>query len=1822
MASKIKTALIMSSAILSAASLPAFAQTLNSGNGPRSDGNAKMRWVDEVAPRTITTETRQNMTSESVEEVLTDPGFTTLPSLAATGGDNLGSHVATQDLDMAQNLIINVAAPVDIFDAANKSYVDAAAEGAKDNLGDHTATQVLKMMNFEIVGLPSPLTPTSATNRAYVDTKVLEAKDNLGNHTAQMALKMSNFRIVEMATPVNAADGANKAYVDQMAAAAKDNLGNHTATLNLDMATKSIINLATPVDATDAANKGYVDGVLDGAVDTITVEIDALKARKINTTAGILGGGDLSQDRTLSFDTVWGDARYALAARVMSAGTGLTGGGSLAGDRSFALSGQALALHNLAVNGFFVRTGLGTVGARSILGTTGGGITVTNGNGVAGHPTLAVDDSVVATLAGAQTFSGAKNFTLSPTVPAPLALADAVNKGYVDTAIAGVKTDIGNLSSRRIDTVDGIKGGGDLSANRTLSFDTVWGDARYALSARTLTAGDGLSGGGDLSANRSLAVDGTVVRTSGAQTIAGLKTFQNLTGTEFRQAAGQDGVALLGRAGGTGAFEVKVTPGTLTADRTLTLADGDTTLVAGTMVPTTRSLATGSGLTGGGDLSANRTLGIDSAVVATLAGTQVVTGGKTFTFPPTVPAPVAGTDAANKSYVDAAISGAISAAAYTAGDGLSLTGRTFAVDGSVVRTSRAIATASGLTGGGDLTANRTLGIDATVVATLAGAQTFAGAKTFTLAPTVPAPTLATDAANKKYVDDTVSGSVAAAAYAAGDGMTLTGRTFAVDPTVVRTSGAQTLLGAKTFGAPIQISGATTSTAGAEVVLTAPILTADRTVTFADGNTTLVAGTMVPTTRSIATGTGLTGGGDLSANRTLGIDSTVVATLAGAQTFSGAKTFSLPPTVPTPVSGGDATNKTYVDGAITGAVTAAAYTAGDGLSLTGRTFAVDGSVVRTSRSITAGSGLTGGGDLSANRTLGIDSSVVATLAGAQTFAGAKTFTLAPTVPAPTLATDAANKKYVDDTVSGSVAAAAYTAGDGMTLSGRTFAVDPTVVRTSGAQTLLGTKTFGAPIQISGAATSTAGTEVILTAPILTADRTVTFADGNTTLVPGTMVPTTRSLATGSGLTGGGDLSANRTLGIDSTVVATLAGAQTFAGAKTFSLSPTVPAPTLGTHAVNKDYLDTALANFTPPQNYSAGDGLTLTSGVFAADDTVLRSTGSYANPAWLTALAGSKITGTISIANGGTGATTASAARTALDVPSTAGLGAAGTWGISISGNAATATTAGKWTTPRSFTIGATAKTVDGSAPVSWSLAEIGAQPDLGFTPVNKAGDTGIGTLQFLEGTAGGVRFGHASQTDANDGFIAAGRFGTGLNIVGTQTATGTGRQVRVWGSLIDSAGTAYITNSGTWSIGITGNAGTATKLSTSRTISISGDVTGAATFDGSANAPITATLSNSGVTAGTYGSGTTIPSITVDAKGRITAASASSIGFPVTSVAGKTGAVTLVSADITDATSANTAGKIVERDASGNFAAGTISAALNGNAATATRLAADRTINGVVFNGTGNINVADLRDSNGKTLIDGTGVASAVNYVTLTNAATGGTVQLLTAGTDVNVPLEISTKGTGALSLGNGAGNVMVRPGANQFRLYDDSNDNYINVNVKEMTDNYSLNFATDGNTTLTAGTMLATDDLLASGSTATGAVKYNGTTALVGAFYGGTTSPASTDAARLNYGGHLYANQFFASAYYYFSDQRLKKDVVALEGMGLINELRPVSYTWKGDDRKALGLIAQEVEAVYPTAVTTNEEGIKAVDYIQLIAPMLAAIQDLDARVKELEAR
>jgi hypothetical protein len=112
-------------------------------------------------------------------------------------------------------------------------------------------------------------------------------------------------------------------------------------------------------------------------------------------------------------------------------------------------------------------------------------------------------------------------------------------------------------------------------------------------------------------------------------------------------------------------------------------------------------------------------------------------------------------------------------------------------------------------------------------------------------------------------------------------------------------------------------------------------------------------------------------------------------------------------------------------------------------------------------------------------------------------------------------------------------------------------------------------------------------------------------------------------------------------------------------------------------------------------------------------------------------------------------------------------------------------------------------------------------------------------------------------------------------------------------------------------------------------------------------------------------------------------------------------------------------------------------------------------------------------------------------------------------------------------------------------------------------------------------------------------------------------------------------------------SDARLKTNVTPLANvLEKLHEIRGVSYEWNeeakvtGRDpgRREVGVIAQEVEAVFPELVVTlGEKSYKAVDYGKLTAILIEAVKELrtekeaqlqelrtekDAQIAALEAR
>ncbi|UOR06437.1 tail fiber domain-containing protein [Hymenobacter aerilatus] len=111
----------------------------------------------------------------------------------------------------------------------------------------------------------------------------------------------------------------------------------------------------------------------------------------------------------------------------------------------------------------------------------------------------------------------------------------------------------------------------------------------------------------------------------------------------------------------------------------------------------------------------------------------------------------------------------------------------------------------------------------------------------------------------------------------------------------------------------------------------------------------------------------------------------------------------------------------------------------------------------------------------------------------------------------------------------------------------------------------------------------------------------------------------------------------------------------------------------------------------------------------------------------------------------------------------------------------------------------------------------------------------------------------------------------------------------------------------------------------------------------------------------------------------------------------------------------------------------------------------------------------------------------------------------------------------------------------------------------------------------------------------------------------------------RLDVGGSIYATGVIIS-----SDARFKTDVRPLTGAlagalalrGVRYRLNALGLSRGGDAGQQVGLLAQEVEKVYPELVSTDAQGYKAVNYAQLTPVLLEAIRELAAEAATQRAR
>jgi len=87
-------------------------------------------------------------------------------------------------------------------------------------------------------------------------------------------------------------------------------------------------------------------------------------------------------------------------------------------------------------------------------------------------------------------------------------------------------------------------------------------------------------------------------------------------------------------------------------------------------------------------------------------------------------------------------------------------------------------------------------------------------------------------------------------------------------------------------------------------------------------------------------------------------------------------------------------------------------------------------------------------------------------------------------------------------------------------------------------------------------------------------------------------------------------------------------------------------------------------------------------------------------------------------------------------------------------------------------------------------------------------------------------------------------------------------------------------------------------------------------------------------------------------------------------------------------------------------------------------------------------------------------------------------------------------------------------------------------------------------------------------------------------------------------------------------SDIQLKKDITPLDPvLSDLTTLSGYSYKWKNkaNTHTQIGLIAQEVQAVYPELVLEDEEGTLSVSYTKMVPILLEAIKEQQQQINEL---
>jgi hypothetical protein len=114
-------------------------------------------------------------------------------------------------------------------------------------------------------------------------------------------------------------------------------------------------------------------------------------------------------------------------------------------------------------------------------------------------------------------------------------------------------------------------------------------------------------------------------------------------------------------------------------------------------------------------------------------------------------------------------------------------------------------------------------------------------------------------------------------------------------------------------------------------------------------------------------------------------------------------------------------------------------------------------------------------------------------------------------------------------------------------------------------------------------------------------------------------------------------------------------------------------------------------------------------------------------------------------------------------------------------------------------------------------------------------------------------------------------------------------------------------------------------------------------------------------------------------------------------------------------------------------------------------------------------------------------------------------------------------------------------------------------------------------------------------------------------------------------YAGYFAGDVTYTGSLTHTSDARFKENIATLDGaLESVLRLRGVTFDWRRDQFpgqhfpavKGIGFIAQEVETVFPSLVSTGGDGFKGVDYAELTPILVEAIKAQQRRIADQEQR